>query len=286
MSGTLAAVGKQVAHYREGMRVMVGPNIGCGLCDPCLGGNTHLCPDYRALGIHLHGALAEYVCIPEDALRQGNVLEISPHLSWREAALVEPLSCVYNAYERAHIQRGDTVLIFGAGPIGLMHAKMAKMAGAARIMISDPNLTRLEECQRLEPTFHPIPGPEIKTHVLEQTQGKGIDVSITACPAPAAQQMALELAAINGRVVFFGGLPAEQRIVPLDTNLIHYRQLLVTGTTKASLEHLRKTLDLLENRQLQVENLVRDTYSIDQIEEAISKMATGQGLKHAIVFDV
>jgi L-iditol 2-dehydrogenase len=95
----------------------------------------------------------------------------------------------------------------------------------------------------------------------------------------------LELAAINGRVVFFGGLPTEKAIVPLNTNLIHYRQLMVTGTTRASLHHIRRTLELLERRLIQVEDLIQDRYAIDRIEEAMGNLVNGQGLKHAIQFD-
>ncbi len=285
MSGVVAAVGGKVAHFREGMRVMVGPNLGCGYCELCISGNTHLCPRYQALGIHLHGAFAEYVRIPEAAIQQGNIFEISTSLSWAEASLIEPLSCVYNAFERAQIRPGDIVLIFGAGPIGLMHAKMAKMAGASQVMISDTNQVRLDECTRLDSSFVSIDSSEIKTQILERTRGKGIDVGITACPAPMAQQLALELAATNGRVIFFGGLPSDNCIVPLDTNLIHYKQVLVTGTTKASLQHIRKTLDLLESRLIRVDDLIRDRYRIEQIEEAMAKLAAGQGLKHTIVFD-
>jgi L-iditol 2-dehydrogenase len=101
-----------------------------------------------------------------------------------------------------------------------------------------------------------------------------------------AQQLALEMAAINGRVIFFGGLPSDKSIVPLDTNLIHYKQILVTGTTKASLQHIRKTLDLLESRLIRVDDLIHDRYAIDQIEEAMAKLAEGRGLKHTIVFEV
>jgi L-iditol 2-dehydrogenase len=285
MSGLIEAVGEKVLHYKEGMRVIVGPNMGCGLCELCISGNTHLCPQYQALGIHVHGAFAEYARIPETAIRQGNVLEISSNLSWVEASLVEPLSCVYNAFERANLRPGDTVLIFGAGPIGLMHAKMAKMAGASLVLISDTNQSRLEESTRLDSAFIPIPSLDIKEQIKERTRGRGTDVGITACPAPAAQQLALELAAINGRIIFFGGLPADTAIVPLNTNLIHYKQLIVTGTTKASLHHIRRTLDLLERRLIQVEDLIRDRYAIDQVEEAMVRLANGQGLKHAIQFD-
>ena len=285
MSGIIEAVGKEVSHFKEGMRVVVGPNMGCGLCELCISGNTHLCPHYQALGIHLHGAFAEYIRIPETAIRQGNVFEISSNLSWAEASLVEPLSCVYNAFERANLRPGDAVLIFGAGPIGLMHAKVAKMAGASLVMMNDINQARLERCTKLDPAFVPIPSSSIKDHIRDRTRGKGIDVGITACPAPAAQQLALELAAVNGRIIFFGGLPADKATVPLDTNLIHYRQLIVTGTTRASLHHIRRTLDLLERRLIQLEDLIQDRYGIDRIEEAVVKLAKGLGLKHTIQFE-
>jgi L-iditol 2-dehydrogenase len=286
MSGTISAVGNKVTHFREGLRVIVGPNLGCGHCEHCISGNTHLCLRYQALGIHLHGAFAEFVRIPEAAIQQGNIFEISASLSWAEASLIEPLSCVYNAFERAQMRPGDAVLIFGAGPIGLMHAKMAKMAGASQIMISDPNQTRLKECTLSDPSFISISGEEIKPQIRERTRGRGVDAAIVACPAPAAQQLALELVTINGRVIFFGGLPADKSIVPLDTNLIHYKQILVTGTTKASLRHIRKTLDLLEGGLIRVDDLIRDRYTIDQITEAMTKLSEGRGLKHTIVFEV
>ncbi len=285
MSGIIEAVGRKVTQYREGMRVMIGPNMGCGTCELCISGQTHLCPRYQALGIHIHGASAEFVRIPEAAVYQGNIFELPSNLSWVEASLIEPLSCVYNGFERANIRPGDTVIIFGAGPIGLMHAKMAKMAGASLVMMNDINQAKLEQCADLDPAFIPIPSPEIREQIKERTRGRGTDVGITACPAQAAQQLALELAAINGRVIFFGGLPAETAIVPLNTNLIHYRQLIVTGTTRASLHHIRRTLELLERRLIQVEDLIQDRYAIDRIEEAMVRLANGQGLKHAIQFD-
>ena len=92
-------------------------------------GEGHLDPNYRALGIHENGSFADYVRIPREAVLQGNVFPIADHVSFAAAALAEPLSCVYNAYEKAQTKPGDVVLIIGAGPIGVMHAKISKMAG-------------------------------------------------------------------------------------------------------------------------------------------------------------
>ena len=136
-SGVIAKVGKKVKGYLKGDRVFIAPNIGCGTCIYCISGNSHMCNDYQAFGIHIDGGFSEYVKIPAKAIQHGNVIKLSNSVSFSEAALVEPFSCVYNGFERAQISPGDTVLIQGAGPIGIMHAKLAKMAGAAKIIVSD-----------------------------------------------------------------------------------------------------------------------------------------------------
>jgi L-iditol 2-dehydrogenase len=105
--------------------------MGCGICDFCVSGNTQLCPDYRAPGINIDGAFAEYVRVPAEAVKQGNVCTLGASITYEEAAIVEALSCVYNGSTACRIQPGDSVLIIGAGPIGIMHAKLAIMAGAA-----------------------------------------------------------------------------------------------------------------------------------------------------------
>ena len=108
-SGVVARTGSCINNFKEGMRVAVAPNVGCGTCDQCVSGNTHLCSDCTALGIHMPGFFAEYVKIPENFLRQGNVVEIPDTLSFEEAALAEPLACVFNAFEKSKIRRGDSV---------------------------------------------------------------------------------------------------------------------------------------------------------------------------------
>jgi L-iditol 2-dehydrogenase len=148
IAGVIVKVGKNVQKYTEGMRVAVGPNMGCGVCEMCVSGNTQLCDSYQALGINIDGGFAEYVKVPEKAIIQGNVIEIAPELSFDEAALNEPLSCVYNGDVRCNIKPGDAVLVIGAGPIGIMHAMIAKMYGAAKVMINDLSEERLEICKK------------------------------------------------------------------------------------------------------------------------------------------
>jgi L-iditol 2-dehydrogenase len=283
MSGTIAEVGAGVDRLRVGQRVCIAPNYNPVRSKLVERGEGHLDSTYRALGIHEHGAFAEYVRIPRVAVEQGNVFPIPDHVSFAAAALIEPLACVYNAYEKLRVTPDDIVLIIGAGPIGIMHAKMANMAGARKVIINDVNADRLAVARALDGSFELVcgdPGAEL-TRISESA---GADVIVTACPAPAAQTRAIELAAVNGRVLFFGGLPKGQSLVPLDTNIIHYKQITVTGTTRQSLLHFRKALELVAKGAVDVEDLITSTHSIAQTADAILNAATGRGLKARIEF--
>lgn len=285
LSGIIEKVGKNVEGYKEGMAVTVAPNIGCGICDLCVSGNTHLCLDYRALGIHLDGGFAEYVRIPETFMRQGNITEIPLGMSFEEAAIVEPVSCVYNGFSKCHIGHGDTVLIIGSGPIGLMHAKLARMAGAAKVLINDISEDRLALCRKFDSFFTTVDARDpLQEQIFDLTNRRGVDVCITACPVPQVQPIALELAAINGRVLFFGGLRADKANVSLNTNLIHYKQLLVTGTTRSSLAQFRKTIQLIANGQIEVKDLITSRSTLDEIQKTIENVSKGIGLKSTIYF--
>lgn len=283
-AGKIEALGLNVAKYQKGMRVAVAPNIGCGLCDFCVAGMTHHCMDLSALGIHINGFLAQYVKIPEMAVRQGNVVEIADDLSYDEAALAEPFSCVLNAFEKCRISLGDHVLIIGAGPIGIMHALLAKMGGAVKVFINDLAEERLALCKSFDPEFITVPSDRLKATIMDETRGQGLDVCITACPAPQAQQIALELMAVNGRVSFFGGLPKDCEVVGLNSNLVHYKQIEISGTTRQSPTQYRKMLNLIASGALDVSKLVTYRTTLDQFDQALAAALSANGLKTAITF--
>jgi L-iditol 2-dehydrogenase len=283
-AGIIEKAGKNVKSYVEGDRVFVAPNIGCGTCLHCISGDSHMCSNYKALGIHIDGGLAEYVKIPKEAIFQGNIIKLSDTTSFSGAALIEPFSCVYNGFERAQITPGDSVLIHGAGPIGIMHAKLAKMAGASLVIISDLLQERLDMVKAIDPTFITILSSDVKNEVEALTRGLGINVSITACPSPDAQSLSIELGAVNGRVIFFGGLPESKKYVPLDTNIIHYKQLIVSGTSKASLLQIYKSIKLIESNVIQLDDLISAEYPIDKVHSAFEKAIEGNGLKFGVKF--
>lgn len=284
IAGVICAAGQRVTAYRAGQRVAIAPNFGCGVCGACVSGNSQLCAEYQALGIHMAGGFAEYVRVPAKAVASGNVTLIPDGVSFRAAAVNEPLSCAFNGSERCGIRPGDTVVIIGAGPIGVMHAMLAEMAGAGCVIVNDLSAERLAACRRVSSRFVAVQS-DIKEAVRDITSGNGADVCITACPAPAAQSLALELCGLNARVNFFGGVPAGKQPTALNTNLIHYKQLLVSGTTRSSLTQFRRTLGFIAAGLLNVDALVTDTYALEQTPEAFSNAAHAKGLKHVICRD-
>jgi len=283
IAGTIVKLGEGVVEYKVGQRVAIAPNIGCGICDSCVRGNGHLCPEYQALGINIDGGFAEYCIIPEKAVRGGNVCVLNDQVTFEEGAINEPLSCVCNGFEHANIQPGDNVLIIGAGPIGIMHCALALMAGA-KVYLNDISKERLLEAQRLYPKINPI-FSNLKDSFMNITNGYGADVIITACPIPEVQSQALELAALGGRIIFFGGIPANKEPVKIDTNIVHYKQLILSGTTRASLMQYRKTLKYITNGELEVKSMVTARYKLTDFDEAFNNAKSGFGLKNVIIFE-
>ena len=282
-AGTVHALGEGVTACAIGDRVAVAPNMGCGVCDTCVSGNGQLCDEYRAFGVTMDGGFAEYVLIPQEAVVGGNITPLGDS-SFVDGALNEPFSCALNGSERCTIRPGDFVLIVGAGAIGLMHAKLAKLAGASRVVLSDLSPERLAKAKEIDDSFITVGALDMDT-VKKLTDQHLFDVIITACPSPQAQQATFEQAAINGRICFFGGLPKGREDVLLNTNIIHYKQLIVSGTTRASLTQYRLTLRFIREKLLSMEDLVTVRAPLSDIQALFDLAAQAKGLKNVIVFE-
>lgn len=281
-AGDIAEIGARVKGYHLGQKVSAAPNIGCGTCDMCVSGQTHLCEDYDAFGVTMDGGFAEYVRVPEKAIRQGNIAPLQEDISYQAAALVEPLSCVYNGQKLIGIRPGDDVLIIGLGPIGVMHIMVAKIFGAGRIFVNDLSKERVDQAKALIPDVYPIYG-DVKEGFAQYHQ-TGVDICVIAAPAPLAQAQSLEYMNMNGRILFFGGLPAAQEVVPINANLIHYKQLRIQGCTKQSVSEYRLCAKLVNDGRIPLHLIMSDSYSIDEFDQALKNAAAAKGLKHVILF--
>ena len=286
VAGEIVKIGSSVNGYEVGMKIATPPNIGCGHCQWCMKGLNHLCPDYEAFGISIDGGFEEYMLIPGHAIDRGNAIIVPDELSFEEAALCEPLSCTYNAYESLKTLPGDVVLIIGAGPIGACHVMINKMAGAGTIIVADISSKRLEEIKKfgVDITINSAE-VDLKTKIMELTDGVGADVIITACSVPEIQTLSLELAARCGRINLFGGMPKGREIVPLNTNLIHYNELQVVATTGSSIQDFYQALRIAASGKINLKDLVTARFKIDEIQDAFDYALSGKGMKALIVMN-
>ncbi len=282
-AGDIVKAGREVKGYAVKERVSVAPNIGCGHCDACVSGNTHLCREMEAFGVTMDGGFAEYVRIPENALLQGNVSKIGNEVSYEAAALLEPLSCVYNGQTLLGIRPGDDVLIIGLGPIGIMHVMVSRLLGAGRIYVNDLSKERLEQACRMFPDVLPVSGDVLES--LKSYGREGVDVCIIAAPAADAQSASLEYMNVNGRLLFFGGLPDSRKIVPINTNLIHYRQLTIQGCTRQSISEYRRCAKFVDDKRIPLDLIMSDSYGLEEYERAFENAAAAKGLKHVFLFE-
>jgi len=284
LTGEIVDVGSGVNRYKKGMHIAVTPNIGCGTCNQCIQGNNNLCPTYEAFGISIDGGFQEYVIIPEIAIHNGNVIEIPDKLSFEEAALAEPLSCVYNSYNRIKTKPGDTVVIIGAGPIGALHTALSRSAGATKIIVADLVSSRLAKMTNFgADILVDSAEADLYAAVMDHTDGEGADVVIVACSVAAMQQLALKLAARNGRINFFGGLPEGKDHVELQTNLIHYKQLCIYATTGSTCLDHHISMNLIASGRINVKPLISKKYTVQQTPEAFEYALSGEGMKTFVV---
>ncbi len=283
-AGEIAKVGKGVPEeYRVGTKVAAQPNIGCGICDMCVSGRPHLCASYRAFGINMDGAMAEYMKIPADAVSKGNLCILPKGVSAAEAAVVEPLSAVYNGFSKCFVKPGEYALVVGAGPIGCCHAMMLHMAGAV-VAMNDISATRLKDVKEKLPYIQTYCGDDLAGFVNGWTDGRGLDIAITACPVPAVQAAMLPLMNYGGRVNFFGGIPESQEPVAINTNYIHYKELIVTGSTRQSTAQYRTIMSFIASGLLDVRSIITDRYRPEESLQAFENAAAAKGIKHVIEF--
>lgn len=281
--GIISEIGQEVEGYTLGQKVFIAPNMGCGHCQQCIKGNNNLCSDFTAIGITINGGFAEQMLVPETALLHGNIIPISDSMDNATAVLLEPFACVLRGQNAVNIRPGDVVLIMGAGPIGLMHSRLAKAQGAGLVIVSEPNHYRADQARNAgaDITFNPLE-QDLKAEIQQLTNNQMADVIITAAPAHIAQESALEIAGIGGRINFFGGLPKDKPLISFNSNLVHYKELQITGTTACSTADCWQAFHLVNQGLVDLSNLISHRFALDEAQNAFRQAEGQNALKIAI----
>ena len=284
IAGEIIEVGAHTSGYTVGQRVQIIAAIPCEECWACKAGKQGICINQTSMGYQFAGGFAEEMIVPQSVIKADGVNTIPDGLSFDEASVAEPLACALNAQRLIHVGKGDTVLVMGAGPIGCLHIRLARALGATKVMLADINGGRLElSANAVQPDRAIDMSTEnLEEVVLAETGGIGPSVIITAAPSGQAQEQAISLVAPGGRVSFFGGLPKNKPVIQLDSNVVHYKELILGGANGSSPAQNKEALELIASGAVPVADLITHRLPLSQVEDAINAVTSGEAIKVVI----
>lgn len=283
VAGEVVEVGSEaLGGFKVGDRVQSIAAVPCGECHECKKGWMEVCENQTSVGYQYDGGFAEYMIVPEQVLKVDGLNRIPENVGYDEASAAEPFACAINAQEQLGIEPGDFVVVFGAGPIGCMHIRIARgVHEAGTIVLVDINAERLKMSAEAVHPDHVIDSSQVNVveEVMNMTDGRGADVIITATPANITQEQALAMAARNGRISFFGGLPKNNPTITCDSNLVHYRQLHIHGANGSAPEHNKRALEYISTGQVPVKDLITKHIPLENALDAFDIVAKGEAIK-------
>ncbi len=281
-AGVVVGIGGGVKGFAEGDKVALCPIIACGICEFCRAGKRNRCPSRLTLGYDENGGMAEYMVVPNSIIRMGHVFHLPEGLSLSLASLLEPTSCVLNSLELLGVGAGTLLLLIGGGPMGLLHLVLAQQLGAM-VVVSEPDEGRRSWARKLGAfeTIDPM-AQDTAAVIKEISDGAGADVTIVTAGISAAAATALGTVKRQGNIGLFAGFPPKS-VVELDPNVIHYNEIVLTGSQNANIDQYRRTLEMLP-RLGDLRQLVTHSFTIDNAPMAYESRLDKEGLKSEVYF--
>lgn len=278
-TGEIVEVGSQVPGFAPGDAVLIDPHPGCGLCEACKKGNTDICiplmsssgePGHpTTIGIFADGAMTSYVIVPRQSL-----YKVSPKVPSHIRALAEPLACVLNATNKFKVQPGDSVLVLGAGPIGLLFTAVLKANGASKVIVSEISEYRREAAKACGATLVVDPQQEDLEAVVKHETDSGPNVVVEAV-GPLLPQ-AIQLVRTRGTVLQFGHDESIEPAIPVGVMLKKEVQILGAFIGRYSFD---RTAKVMESGQLPLDQIVSHRLPLSKVHEGIELLRQGKGLK-------
>ena len=283
IAGEIVKLGQGVNNYSLGDRVSTGADIPCGECDHCKSGQPNCCDTNLAIGYQFDGGFAEYILLDPLVVKYGPMKKFGEELSWNDASLAEPLACCINGYERAFYNRdsGGTVVIFGAGPIGLMLLMLGKSYyNVDRIVVIEPSKNRRQIASNLgaDLVINPNNIDPVES-VMDFTNQQGANLIFTACPVVKTHTQAIQMVAKRGVVNLFGGVAHSELPISLLSNFIHYREAYITGSHGSSPRQHSIALDLIEKKIIDISLIISNTVKLSNIHEGFAIATSGNSAK-------
>jgi 2-desacetyl-2-hydroxyethyl bacteriochlorophyllide A dehydrogenase len=269
-SGHIAALGDAVTGLALGQSVTADINVGCGRCFYCRKNEVMNCPTMVQIGIHVDGGLAEYVRVPAS-----HIVPVARDTAIELAALTEPVSCIVRAVRRSRLQLGESVLILGAGPIGNLHLQVARQAGAAPIIVSDPDPERAAWAKASGADHVVSDASSLADVVAQATQGRGADLVIESVGLAALYEQAFDLVRPGGRVLAFGlcDQSAHAHYAPFKVVL---KELGLQGSVAGMGDDMHDAMTLIAHDRVDLDAFVETVYPLERIAEAMAAFIAGK----------
>ncbi len=272
ISGVIEDIGKNVKGFQIGDKVSIGADLPCHNCEYCKHGNVNNCSENLAIGYQFDGGFSEYIVLNKHVLIDGPIHKFK-NATFEQACLAEPLACAINGVRKSLACLSDTnskkCLIFGGGPMGLMIAEYLSHLSNDEIFFSEPNEFRRNFIR--ENTLFKI--FEINENFRE------FDLIFTACPVKETHITALDLVKKSGVINFFGGLPKDAGGLMLDTNLVHYNEIVLTGSHGSTPRLHKEALELIEKGMINLEYLITNIFNLQDINKAFELAFSGNAQK-------
>ena len=281
-AGIVLEVGSNVTEFQKGDRVFTHHHVPCYDCHLCNHGNETMCPKYYETNLSPCGLSEEYV-VPEWNVNHGGVLKISDSLTFEEAAMIEPLACCVRAWTKYSYQEGDSAAIFGVGPTGMMHVMLAQAKKFSKIFCLDVNDFRLDFAKK----FHITESISSTDHnrkqkILDNTEGRGVDVAIVATSSLKALEDAIDMVRKGGAVMMFG-VPSKGATLDLDMSKIYSKEITLVTSYAASDRDTKEALELIESGKIDVKQLITHTYPIADSQKAFDHARSGDNAMKIII---
>lgn len=279
IAGEIVEASSSLSRFHAGQRVALAPDVSCGVCWYCKRGLVNLCVSHKMLGTHFPGGYAQYLALPSQIVERGFIEPIPEGMSYSHAALAETASAVIACQDRLHISLGDTVVIIGDGPVGCLHIEIARARGAGKIILV--GMDKLELASGFSPDLllsNTDPREAVR-RVLEFTEGLGADFVICAVPSVKPQRQALDMVRKRGTVVIYGGVAKTQEDTVLNSNLIHYNEITVTGAFSYPATGLSDALAAIHSGNINAAKYISACVSLEQVAKGMDMVSSGRALK-------
>jgi len=258
-SGVVKDVGSGVTRFKSGDRVAVEPNIACDNCYNCLNNRQNFCVNWQAIGVSLPGGMAQYVTAPEKS-----VFDIG-EIPYEYGAFMEPISCVLHGVERLAPELASSVVIFGAGPIGILLLQVLKLKGVSAVTVVDKNPDRAAFAQKK--------GADETLTSLDDLKRDDFDAVVDATGVIPVMSKALDYVRHGGKVLLFGVPPVGEEITFEAFQI--FRKGLTILSSFTSLRNSYQALDFLKTGQLSLDGLVSHKLPLDDFQEGIALIEGG-----------